>query len=96
MFGFSELLLIAVVALVVIGPRDLPVALRHMVKFFREMRALYAGLKQQVSALVDEPAIADIRSDLTTIIDLEGKPQQAYNVADLDAITSTKTQRSYE
>lgn len=85
--SFSELLLIAVVALVVIGPKDLPVVVRHVAKFARELRGLYAGLKQQMTHMVDEAGIADIRREMTTIIDLEGKPQQAYDVRELEGLT---------
>jgi sec-independent protein translocase protein TatB len=41
--GFSELLLIAVVGIVVIGPKDLPVVVRHVAKFLRELRGAYGG-----------------------------------------------------
>ena len=78
--GFSELLLIAVVALVVVGPKDLPVVIRHVMKFVRELRALYTGLKTQMHAVMEEVGIDDLKHEMTTIIDMEGKPQKAYDV----------------
>ena len=84
--GFSELLLIAVVALVVVGPKDLPVVIRHAAKFFREMRSVYAGLKNQMTAVMDEVGANDLKREMTTIIDLEGKPQQAFDVRELEAL----------
>lgn len=84
--GFSELLLIAVVALVVIGPKDLPVVVRHMVKFMRELREVYSGLKHQMHQVIDEVGIDDLKQHTSTIIDLEGKPQKAYSVDDLDLL----------
>jgi sec-independent protein translocase protein TatB len=84
--GFSELLLIAVVALVVVGPKDLPVVVRHGAKFLREMREIYAGLKHQMTAVMDEVGAADIKREMTTIIDLEGKPQQAFDVRELEGL----------
>ena len=84
--GFSELLLIAVVALVVVGPKDLPVVVRQAAKFLREMREMVAGLKHQMTAVMDEVGAADIKREMTTIIDLEGKPQQAFDVRELEAL----------
>ncbi len=92
--GFSELLLIAVAALVLIGPKDLPVVLRHASKFLSEFRALYRGLKYQMTELMDEVGLEDFRQELhqnmTTIIDLEGKPQQAYDVRELENLKASK------
>ena len=88
--GFSELLLIAVVALVVIGPKDLPVVLRHVMKVVRELRGMYSGLKHQMNEMLDEAGVNDIRHNVTTIIDLEGKPQKAYNVDDLKHLERPK------
>ena len=85
-FSFSELLLIAVVGIVVIGPKDLPIVIRHGVKFLRELRGLYAGMKGHMDALVREAGLDDVHRDLTTIIDLEGNPQQAFDVKELDAL----------
>jgi sec-independent protein translocase protein TatB len=89
--GFSELLLIAVVALVVIGPKDLPVVIRHVMKILRELRDIYGGLKRQMHEMVEESGLDDLKQEMTTIIDLEGKPQKAYNVADLDALRAPAT-----
>lgn len=86
--GFSEFLLIAVVALVFIGPKDLPVVLRHIMKFVREMRGIYGGLKQQMNKVIEEAGLDDLKHDVTTIIDLEGKPQKAYNVKELEALAA--------
>ncbi|MES2984991.1 MAG: Sec-independent protein translocase protein TatB [Pseudomonadota bacterium] len=88
--GFSELLLIAVVGLVVIGPKDLPVVIRHVVKFMHELRGLYSGLKKQMHAVMDEVGIDDLKQEMTTIIDLEGKPQKAYNVSELVQLEAKK------
>lgn len=86
--GFSELLVIAVAALLFVGPKDLPVVIRHVAKFFRDVRRLFAGIKQQMNQLVDEAGVGDLTHEVTTIIDLEGKPQQAYKVEELSALAA--------
>lgn len=88
--GFSELLLVAVVALVVIGPKDLPVVIRHVAKGLRELREVYSGLKKQMTDVIDQAGLDDLKKDMTTIIDLEGKPQKAYNVDELKSLAAPK------
>ena len=88
--GISELLLIAIVALVVIGPKDLPVVMRHVMKVVRELRAVYLGFKHQMVQVLDEAGLNDLQQNMTTIIDLEGKPQKAYNVAELEHLGQAK------
>ena len=84
--GFSELLLIAVVALVVIGPKDLPTVIRHVLRIGRELRGFYQGVRNQVTQLVDEAGIDDLKRDMTTIIDMDGNEQQAYDVRELEKL----------
>jgi sec-independent protein translocase protein TatB len=84
--GFSELLLIAVAALIFVGPKDLPVVVRHITRFLNEIRGVYAGLKGQMQQVVDELGVNEMRQNMTTIIDLEGKPQQAFDVRELDSL----------
>lgn len=90
--GLSELLLIAVVALVVVGPKDLPVVIRHVMKFLRELRGVYAGIKKQMHQVMEEAGVNEALQETTTIIDLEGKPQEAYNVDELALLTQPKPQ----
>ena len=84
--GLSEFALIAVVALVVIGPKDLPVVVRHVAKFLHELRGVYNGLKGQMNQVIDEIGLQEMQQNVTTIIDLEGKPQKAFDVRALDNI----------
>ena len=94
MLGFSvwELLLIAVVGIVVLDPKDLPIVIRHAAKFLQEMRALYSGLKGHMDEFVKEAGMDDLHRDLqknmTTIIDLDGKPQQAFDVKELESLST--------
>ncbi|MGG1514038.1 twin-arginine translocase TatA/TatE family subunit [Paenibacillus oryzisoli] len=53
--GFSELLLIAVVALVIFGPQKLPEIGRMLGKTLREFKQLTGGLLQEVKQPLEEP-----------------------------------------
>ena len=82
--GFSELLLILAAAAVLIGPKDMPVVIRSVARFFRQLNDLTGSVKRQMREVV-----AEVEST-TTIIDLEGRPQKAYDVAELKSLASPK------
>jgi len=86
--GFSELLLIGGLALVAIGPKQLPTVLREAMKFFHELRSIGDDVKRQVQEAVRESGLEELRT--TTIIDMEGRKQQAYDVAELETLAAPK------
>lgn len=58
--GATELLLIVVVAVVVIGPKDLPLALRTAGKWIGQMRRLSNHFRAGLDAMVRESEMADM------------------------------------
>jgi len=66
MMGISptELLLIAIVALVVIGPKDLPAALRSMGRSVRTIRRMAGSFQSQVDQFVRESEIDTLRREI--------------------------------
>ncbi len=62
--AWSELLVIMVVALVVIGPKDLPRALRVAGSWVRRARGIAAQFQGTVDAMVREADMQDVRRDL--------------------------------
>jgi sec-independent protein translocase protein TatB len=72
-FGMSELLLIGVVALVFIGPKDLPKALRVGGFWFRKARTLSREFQTSVEQMIREAELDEMRQELkkATEIDLE-------------------------
>ena len=72
-FGWSELMLIGVVALVVIGPKDLPRALRVAGYWVRKARTLSREFQSSVEQMVREAELDEVRQELkkATEIDLE-------------------------
>ena len=63
----SELLLVALVALVVIGPKDLPVAIRTASAAIRKMRGLANEFQGHVQDLMREADLADVGNDLRSL-----------------------------
>ena len=72
-FGMSELLLIGVVALVFIGPKDLPKALRVAGFWVRKARTLSREFQSSVEQMIREAELDEMRQELkkATEIDLE-------------------------
>jgi sec-independent protein translocase protein TatB len=71
--GMSELLLIGVVALVVIGPKDLPKALRVAGFWVKKARTLSREFQSSVEQMIREAELDEMRQELkkATEIDLE-------------------------
>jgi sec-independent protein translocase protein TatB len=72
-FGMSELLLIGIVALVFIGPKDLPKALRVAGFWVRKARTLSREFQSSVEQMIREAELDEMRQELkkATEIDLE-------------------------
>ena len=62
--GWPELMLIGVVALVVIGPKDLPRALRVAGYWVRKARTLSREFQSSVEQMIREAELDDVRRDL--------------------------------
>jgi sec-independent protein translocase protein TatB len=76
--GWSELLLIGVVALVVIGPKDLPKALRVAGFWVKKARTLSREFQSSVEQMIREAELDEMRQELkkATEIDLEKEFRQ--------------------
>ena len=76
--GWSELLVIAVVALVVVGPKDLPRLMRSFGHYAGKLRRMANEFKQQVDEAMREGELEEARKaiesarDLSRIDDLNG------------------------
>lgn len=59
----SELLLVAVVALLVIGPKDLPLALRTAGKWMGKVRRMSSHFRSGVETMIREAELAEIERE---------------------------------
>lgn len=59
----SELLLVAVVALLVIGPKDLPLALRTVGKWIGKVRRMSGHFRAGVETMIREAELAEIEKE---------------------------------
>ncbi|HLO78033.1 MAG TPA: Sec-independent protein translocase protein TatB [Magnetospirillum sp.] len=67
--GWDEMALVAVVALVVIGPKDLPVVLRQVGRWTRKARELAGEFQRSVDDMVRESELADLKSQVEKATD---------------------------
>ena len=72
-FAWSEILVIGAVVLVVIGPKDLPKAMRTAGYFMRRARGLAREFQNSVDEMIREAELDDIRRTMreTTKLDLD-------------------------
>jgi sec-independent protein translocase protein TatB len=73
-FSWSEIALIAVVALVAIGPKDLPAALKTMAQLVKKARGMAAEFQTHVNDLMREADLEDVRKHIDEIrnFDIKG------------------------
>jgi sec-independent protein translocase protein TatB len=58
-FSFSELILVAVIALIVLGPKQLPVIAQHLGLWLRRWRALVATVQAEINTQEKEHRLAE-------------------------------------
>jgi sec-independent protein translocase protein TatB len=52
-FSFSELLVVAVVTLVVLGPKEIPVVLRYVRGIIRSLRETSDSIRKQIDEVLE-------------------------------------------
>ena len=63
-FGFAEMLVIAVLALIVVGPKDLPKMMRSAGQFFGKIRALGNEFKAAFDDIGNDEEMAELRKEI--------------------------------
>jgi sec-independent protein translocase protein TatB len=68
-FSWSEIMVIGVVALVLIGPKDMPVAVRAITRVLKKMRRMASEFQGHVDEMMREADLGEVQS---TLRDLRG------------------------
>ncbi len=69
--GWPELLLIGMIALVVIGPKDLPRALRVAGFWVRKARTLSREFQSSIDQMIREAELDEVRQDLKKVTEFD-------------------------
>lgn len=85
--SLGELAIIMVVALIVIGPKELPTVIRHITDWLRQLRSFSQQITSQLSSLDQSGEILKLKEELQEqarfIRDAEGKIYLTYDISDL-------------
>lgn len=68
-FGAFELLVVGIVALVVIGPKELPGLLRQIGMWVGKMRRMATEFQEQFSEAINDSEMGDIKKDMEKLAD---------------------------
>jgi Tat protein translocase TatB subunit len=83
--SFAEILLVVIVAVIFIGPNELPVVIRTVAKFMRSMRSLARELRDVFDDLSRESGVKDAADDFHQEIRMikgdDGKMYEAYDAS---------------
>lgn len=69
--GWSELVIIGVVALIIVGPKDLPMMFRKVGEFVGRMRAMAGDFRRAMDQAADESGVKDIADSVKQAADLK-------------------------
>lgn len=82
--SFAEVLLVIVVAVIFIGPKELPVVIRAVAKAMRGIRALAGEIRAAFDDLGRESGLKDVADDINSEMRMirgdDGKLYEAYDV----------------
>ena len=79
--SWSEFLLIGIVALIVIGPKELPTVMRTLGQWTRKVRAMAADFQNQFQEAMREAEVADLKNEVDDL---------AHQVRSADPIRSVR------
>ncbi len=74
-FAWSEIMLIGVVALIAIGPKDLPVAMKTVAQLVKKARRMAGEFQTHLDEMMREANLHEVRDTITDLrrMDIKGK-----------------------
>ncbi|HJS86129.1 MAG TPA: Sec-independent protein translocase protein TatB [Acetobacteraceae bacterium] len=107
-FAWSELGVIAVVALILIGPKDMPVAIKAVSRAIKKARGMAAEFQTHVDEMVREADLTEVRDQLSSLrgynvtraleklVDDDGSIRRTFSENPLAGITTPAPARAAE
>lgn len=80
--GWDEMALVAVVALIVIGPKDLPQVLRRCGQWVRKAREMAGEFQRGMDDMVRESEIGDLKKQVEKVADTNALRREIENTID--------------
>lgn len=87
--GATELLVIAIVALIFVGPKDLPLLLRRLGQFMAKVRAMAAEFRASFDDMARQSELDELRREVEAmrkgqLADLGGEPEMTHAVGEIE------------
>ncbi|OIQ72310.1 Sec-independent protein translocase protein TatB [mine drainage metagenome] len=79
--GWSELLVIGMVALIVVGPKDLPLMFKALGQFTGKARAMARDFQRAMEQAADEAGVKDVAKDLRAVTSVKNMGLDAVKTA---------------
>lgn len=76
--SFGEIIMVVVVAVVFIGPKELPTVIRALSKGLKAVRALTAEVRGMFDDLAKESGVDELKSEVKMIQGDDGKWYESY------------------
>ena len=70
-FGWGEILLVLVIVIVVIGPKDLPKLIKQLSSFTKSIKKLSREFKSSLNDIADQEEFKDINKSIMEVNDLK-------------------------
>jgi Tat protein translocase TatB subunit len=88
-FSFGELVLVVLVALLVVGPKELPRVMYAVGRWFGQFKGMTDDFREGFKTAIREHQLEDVEKELTTlhteieyIRDQDGNMQRIYDISD--------------
>jgi sec-independent protein translocase protein TatB len=94
--SWSEFLLIGIVALIVIGPKELPTVMRTLGQWTRKVRAMAADFQNQFQEAMREAEMADLKNEVDDLAHKVRSADPIKNVRDDFEIMGSDFERSLD
>ena len=89
-FGWSELAMIAVVVIIIIGPKEIPNLLKQIGTFTKSIKKISREFKSSLNEIANDTELKDVKKSLTDIKEIKEELDPTNQVKDqIDSIKET-------
>ena len=71
--GWLEILAVVIIAILVLGPKEFPIALKKIGSYIRKLKNTFSSFQREISSVTNE---IDIENDITKNQNLEKKDKK--------------------
>ena len=70
-FGWGEILLVLVIVIIVVGPKDLPKLIKQLSSFTKSIKKLSREFKSSLNEIADHDDFKDVKSSLKDVNEIQ-------------------------